>query len=232
MPHSTLTIGNVEITVLHDAEVAMPLNGAFPDVSLDSWAPYQERYPEAYTGSASFRVHFECYLVRSQGRTLLIDTGLGTASSNPAVVANIGGGTDGLLLTQLQAAGFKAGDIDTVFLTHLHPDHVGWNMTRNGDGESPTFTNARYIAHEADWTAFNTPRDSEIFGYSWWAEMVAPLRRLGVLGPGTRRNRAHRRAHRHSHTRPYSRFYEPDGQLGWRKGVYDGRRVSQPGPGY
>jgi glyoxylase-like metal-dependent hydrolase (beta-lactamase superfamily II) len=181
LPHSTLTIGNVEITVLHDAEVAMPLNGAFPDVSLDSWAPYQERYPEAYTGSASFRVHFECYLVRSQGRTLLIDTGLGTASSNPAVVANIGGGTDGLLLTQLQAAGFKAGDIDTVFLTHLHPDHVGWNMTRNGDGESPTFTNARYIAHEADWTAFNTPRDSEIFGYSWWAEMVAPLRRLGVL---------------------------------------------------
>ena len=181
MPHSTLTIGNVEISVLHDAEVALPFSATFPNVPTEAWAPYLERYPEAYSGSDKMRVHFECYLVRSQGRTLLIDTGLGNASSNPGVVANIGGGIDGALLAELQAAGFKAGDIDTVFLTHLHPDHVGWNLTRIGDQESPTFPNARYVAHEADWAAFNTPRDSEIFGYSWWAETVAPLRRLGVL---------------------------------------------------
>jgi glyoxylase-like metal-dependent hydrolase (beta-lactamase superfamily II) len=37
------------------------------------------------------------------------------------------------------------------------------------------------VANEADWTAFETPLDSEIFGYDWWAETVAPLRRLGVL---------------------------------------------------
>ena len=30
-------------------------------------------------------------------------------------------------------------------------------------------------------SAFETPLDSEIFGYDWWAETVAPLRRLGVL---------------------------------------------------
>ena len=181
MPHSTLTIGNVEITVLHDAEVALPFSATFPDVPLDAWAPYLERYPEAYSGSDKMRVHFECYLVRSQGRTLLVDTGLGNSSSNPNVVANIGGGIDGVLLSELQAAGFQAGDIDTVFLTHLHPDHVGWNVTRNGDDESPTFPSARYVAHEADWAAFDTPLDSEIFGYDWWAETVAPLRRLGVL---------------------------------------------------
>ena len=181
MPHSTLTIGNVEITVLHDAEVALPFSATFPDVPLEAWAPYLERYPEAYSGPDKMRVHFECYLVRSQGRTLLVDTGLGNASSNPAVVANIGGGIDGVLLAELREAGFQAGDIDTVFLTHLHPDHVGWNVTRSGEIESPTFPNARYVAHEADWAAFDTPLDSEIFGYDWWAETVAPLRRLGVL---------------------------------------------------
>ena len=181
MPHSTLNIGNVEISVLHDAEVSGPFSRYFPDVPLEAWAPYLERYPDAYRGSDSLRVHFECYLVRSQGRTLLIDTGLGNASSNPGTVTNVGGGIEGVLLAELQAAGFQASDIDTVFLTHLHPDHVGWNVTRNGDDESPTFPNARYVAHEADWAAFDTPRDSEIFGYSWWAEAVAPLRRLGVL---------------------------------------------------
>lgn len=164
MPHSTLTVGNVEITVLHDAEVALPFNRTFPDVPLEAWAPYIERYPDAYSGGDSLRVHFECYLVRSQGRTLLVDTGLGNATSNPAVVANIGGGIDGVLLTELEAAGFQAKDIDTVFLTHLHPDHVGWNITRIGSQESATFPNARYVANEADWTAFETPLDSEIFG--------------------------------------------------------------------
>jgi glyoxylase-like metal-dependent hydrolase (beta-lactamase superfamily II) len=181
MPHSTLTVGDVEITVLHDAEVALPFSRTFPDVPLEAWSPYIERYPDAYSGGDSLRVHFECYLVRSQGRTILVDTGLGNATSNPAVVANIGGGVDGVLLTELQAAGFQAEDIDTVFLTHLHPDHVGWNLTRNGSQESATFPNARYVANEADWTAFETPLDSEIFGYDWWAETVAPLRQLGVL---------------------------------------------------
>ena len=50
-----------------------------------------------------------------------------------------------------------------------------------GANESPTFPDARYVAHEADWAAFDTPRDSEIFGYTWWAETVAPLRRMWVL---------------------------------------------------
>ena len=181
MPHRTLNIGNVEISVLHDGEVSGPFHRFFPDVPLEAWTPYLKRYPDAYSGSDGLRVHFECYLVRSQGRTLLIDTGLGNASSNPGVVANIGGGVDGLLLAELEAAGCQPSDIDIVFLTHLHPDHIGWNVTRNGTDESPTFLNARYVAHEADWAAFDTPRDSEIFGYGWWAEAVAPLRRLGVL---------------------------------------------------
>ena len=93
-----------------------------------------ERYTDAYTksatGDASLRAHFECYLVRLQGRTLLVDTGLGNANSNPNVVAQIGSRIDGVLLSELEKAEFKAADVDTVFLTHLHPDHVGWNVTR------------------------------------------------------------------------------------------------------
>ena len=185
MLHSTLTVGNVEITVLHDSEVALPFSRTLPDVPPEAWAPYQERYPEAYTksveGDDSLRVHFECYLVRSQGRTLVVDTGLGNAISNPSVVANIGGGVDGVLLSELEQAGFKAEDVDTVFLTHLHPDHVGWNVARSEGNESLTFPNARYVANEADWAAFETPKDSQIFGYDWWAQTVAPLHRLGAL---------------------------------------------------
>ena len=38
MLHSTLTVGNVEITVLHDSEVALPFSRTFPDVPPEAWA--------------------------------------------------------------------------------------------------------------------------------------------------------------------------------------------------
>ena len=91
------------------------------------------------------------------------------------------GGTQGVLLAELESAGYKTSDIDTVFLTHLHLDHVGWNMTQSHGKGEPTFPNARYIGNEADWAAFNTPKDAEIFGFSWWEDTVAPLRKAGVL---------------------------------------------------
>jgi glyoxylase-like metal-dependent hydrolase (beta-lactamase superfamily II) len=40
--------------------------------------------------------------------------------------------------------------VDTVFLTHLHGDHVGWALAPDG---SPMFPGARYVTQEAEWDA-------------------------------------------------------------------------------
>ena len=181
MPRSRLSVGNVDILVLHDGETALPLDQTFPNVTAGQWAPYQQQYPEAFNGTDNLRVHFECYLIRSQGQTILVDTGLGTTASNPGTVATFGGGNDGRLLAELQAAGLQAGDVNTVFLSHLHPDHVGWNLTSGADGPAATFPNARYVAHQADWELFRTPKDQEIFGFSFWEETIGPLEKLGVI---------------------------------------------------
>ena len=97
MPHRKISVGNVDITVLHDAESALPLDQTFPDVPADSWSQYQQRYPEAFNGIDNLRAHFECYLIRSQGQTILVDTGLGSNATNPGTVAVFGGGNDGHL---------------------------------------------------------------------------------------------------------------------------------------
>ena len=54
-------------------------------------------------------------VLRSQGKLILVDTGMQTA-------------TGGDLLNDMRAKGAAPEDIDIVFLTHLHPDHVGWNI--------------------------------------------------------------------------------------------------------
>ena len=167
MPQSRLSVGNVDILVLHDAETALPLDQTFPNVTAGQWAPYQQQYPEAFDGADNLRVHFECYLIRSQGQTILVDTGLGTTASNPGTVATFGGGNDGRLLAELEAAGLQAGDVNTVFLSHLHPDHVGWNLT-SGAGALMALVYLWHMCHSLLTTDPFPPRDLD------GGEFVAP----------------------------------------------------------
>ena len=180
MPQASLTVGNVEIMALHDNQSALPLSQAFPSVSSRAWAPYLQRYPEGFSGSDKLRVHFECYLLSSLGQTILVDTGMGSMATNPGGVSAFGL-EDGRLITELQAAGVQPQKINTVFLTHLHFDHVGWNLTREGASPWATFPNARYVVQQADWDAFKKPENEEAFGFKYWDQTLGPLEELGVL---------------------------------------------------
>ena len=77
------------------------------------------------------------FVIRAGGRTALVDTGSGTAL----------GPTVGKLPAHLAAAGIDRADIDTVILTHVHPDHS--NGLVDDDG-GLWFPNAELVLHEAE----------------------------------------------------------------------------------
>lgn len=182
MPESRFFIGHVEVVCLTDIDVELPvpLSQLFPGVPLEAWAPWRERYPEIFPGPDSWRAHFGSFLLRSQGRTILVDTGIGTHATNPGSVALFTRGQDGRLLAELEAAGVRPEEVQTVFFTHLHPDHVGWNLSQRGPHPQATFPRARYIAHLADWDAFRKPEVQQVFP-PFWEETLAPLEQLGVV---------------------------------------------------
>ena len=185
MPGTTISVGNVEITAVHDGDGALPISMVFPGVDPELWVPYQQKYPECFNGdnNENIALPFECYVIRSEGHTILVDTGVGSMATNPGTVTAFAGGVDGRLLSDLQTAGVNKEDIDTVFFTHLHPDHVGWNVNNDGPTPVPAFPNARYVFHQDDWEAFRPPRDSEVFGLTFWEETLAPLEAAGVIEP-------------------------------------------------
>ena len=97
----------------------------------------------------------QSFVVRAGGRTVLVDTCIGEGKDRPDIpVWHRRRGTG--FLERLAGAGVDPADVDIVFCTHLHVDHVGWN-TRRADGRwVPTFPNARYLIGRdelADWTA-------------------------------------------------------------------------------
>jgi glyoxylase-like metal-dependent hydrolase (beta-lactamase superfamily II) len=141
-----LTVGNVELLVFTDAEATLPfsLDQLFPEVATEHWSTHRERHPAAFAPPNHWRVHFGGTLIRAGGRTILVDTGIGP---DPTDVL---GGVPGTLPAAIQRAGIGLDEIDTVFLTHAHIDHIGWNTDRAG---APTFPQARYVLNQADWNA-------------------------------------------------------------------------------
>ena len=190
MAEGKLLVGNVEVVALTDNAGDFPirLSHLFPTAPADAWAPFRQRYPELFNGPDTWRNHYGCYLLRSQGRTILVDTGLGSKATNPGAVNLFGGGIDGQLLAELHTAGVRPEEVDTVFLTHCHPDHVGWNLSQGGAGPRPTFPRARYVVHQTDWATFKQPKVQAETRFSFWEQTLGPLETLGVLDllPGER----------------------------------------------
>jgi glyoxylase-like metal-dependent hydrolase (beta-lactamase superfamily II) len=87
-----------------------------------------------------------CLVVNTGKNQVLVDTGAGGFAP-----------TTGKLLHNLQTAGIDPDDIDTVIITHGHPDHLG-GIT-DGDGKL-VFSNARYAIWKDEWH-FWTSGDAE-----------------------------------------------------------------------
>lgn len=81
-------------------------------------------------------IHINCYLVRGGGRSILIDAGAGGFKQ-----------WGGRLTANLLLAGIHPSQIDTVLLTHAHPDHVGGLMDASG---AAVFPNAELVAHHRE----------------------------------------------------------------------------------
>jgi glyoxylase-like metal-dependent hydrolase (beta-lactamase superfamily II) len=120
------------------------------------------------------RFNLGSYLIRSDGRTILVDTGLGP---KPADGPDVGWGQ---LLHDFQAKGVRPDEVDMVVMTHLHRDHVGWNLRAEGSRYVPTFPNARYWLSVKDWETCHQP-DVQPTRFVNAPTCVWPLADLGLI---------------------------------------------------
>jgi glyoxylase-like metal-dependent hydrolase (beta-lactamase superfamily II) len=133
-----MRIGDLELLPLLDGEFSAPASELYPNTSMSDWEPHKRWL----THDGRIELAIGCFLVRTGGRRVLIDAGLGTVK--------VEGFTGGRLLDELKANGEWAETVTDVIFTHLHFDHVGW-ATQKG---AIVFPNATYRCHSADWAHF------------------------------------------------------------------------------
>ena len=88
------------------------------------------------------------FVMSSDGKNVIADTGFGPHGKM------LGSETSAELMDDMARKGIRADDIDTVFMSHLHADHVGWNIDPDDWRRTCTFSKARYTVHRADWEHF------------------------------------------------------------------------------
>ena len=141
-----VTIGNVEIVALQDSPFLMSPRVLVPEHAEEMLAEYADELD----GRQLLMNSITTYLLRSSGKNILVDTGVG-GRRRPGM-------PPGKLDETLRTAGISPSDIDLVVHTHLHIDHVGWNTVEDEKGASRVFFDrARFLIQQVEWDYWMTP---------------------------------------------------------------------------
>lgn len=119
-----------------------------------------------------------CLLIEDGDRLILVDNGMGDKHDAKFFSYYYLHGDDSLEKS-LKKYGFHHDDITDVFLTHLHFDHCGGSIKKDGGKLVPAFKNAVYWSNEAHWNWAVEPNARE--KASFLKENILPIQDSGKL---------------------------------------------------
>ena len=119
-----------------------------------------------------------CLLIEDNNRLILIDNGMGDKQDAKFFGYYFLHGNE-TLSKSLAKHGFTPDDITDVFLTHLHFDHCGGSIKKEGDKLIPAFKNATYWSNKRHWKWASTPNERE--KASFLKENFLPIQESGQL---------------------------------------------------
>ncbi|MFV0304428.1 MAG: MBL fold metallo-hydrolase [Moheibacter sp.] len=125
-----IKLNKIEILLFSDGHVFLekPQPTFAPEITSSN---FNRELESLHLGNNSLDLALNIMLIRTENRTILIDSGSGKHF----------GENEGWLLENIQDAGIKTEDITDVFITHGHRDHIGGLVTVDGNLVYP---NARY----------------------------------------------------------------------------------------
>jgi glyoxylase-like metal-dependent hydrolase (beta-lactamase superfamily II) len=106
-----IRLGDFEVTVISDGTVMEPADALLTNTTKT----FVDETLREHFMSSSYEMSDNCFLIDTGQKVILIDAGAG----------QLLGPTLGRLPENLKAAGYSPEQIDEIYLTHIHPDHIG-----------------------------------------------------------------------------------------------------------
>jgi glyoxylase-like metal-dependent hydrolase (beta-lactamase superfamily II) len=116
----------------------------------------------------------QSFLVRQNGRAILIDTCVGNDKKRKRPFYHHGRWP---WIERLRAAGIEPENVDIVLCSHLHVDHVGWNTQLANGRWVPTFPNARYLFSRREWDFWKRGRSAQVLPHTgdYFFDSILPV---------------------------------------------------------
>jgi glyoxylase-like metal-dependent hydrolase (beta-lactamase superfamily II) len=128
-------VGDIEVTAIHDGFAPRPLDGLVRNADLGD---VKKAMVDAFLPTDVLPITFTTLALKTGGRLVLVDTGNGDS----------GAPTTGRWMANFKAAGFDPAQVNTIIISHFHPDHI--NGLRLKDGTA-VFPNAEVMVAAPEW---------------------------------------------------------------------------------
>lgn len=153
-------IGDVEIIQIVEMEGGKLIQNSIPDATPENIKKIDWLYPHFADEKGGLKALVQSFLVKSNGKNILIDTCNGNGKNRPTCPTWGNLQTD--FLKKLNQTGVLEAEIDIVILTHLHFDHIGWNTKLENGTFVATFPNAKYLFVEEEYNYWKSKPEKEV----------------------------------------------------------------------
>ncbi len=141
-------LGTFKCVSISDGAFNYPLESFFVNVPRGQ---IEETLRQHDLPTEQITTPYTCLFIDTGEHRVLVDTGAGNLGAHAAnLFPSVDHSTTvtGRLLDNLRATGTEPSDIDTVIITHAHPDHVGGTLDEAGN---LVFADARYFVSRDEW---------------------------------------------------------------------------------
>ena len=142
-PFLTYKVGSAEVTAIYDGIWEKPHDPAF--IANASVEDVKAAMVKAGLPADFVSIPFTVAVVKTGGKTVMCDSGTG-AQVQP---------TAGKLMANMKAAGIDPAGIDTILVSHCHPDHIFGLMEK--DTNKPVFPNAEIVISDVEYKFWTDP---------------------------------------------------------------------------
>ncbi len=170
-------VGNVTIHRVVDLNRStMGVGDLLPSAPADALDKLPWMKPHFATDDGQLIISFHAFVIKTPTRVVVIDTCVGNDQQTNLEMFN---NLKTPFLENFRATGLRPEDVDVVFCTHLHVDHVGWNTRLENGRWVPTFPKARYLFDKTEFASLKTNGEERGFGANYPVNIV-PVMEAGL----------------------------------------------------